>query len=183
MSEYTYITSSSFTAGEYVVPFLDSIPPDDDPIFGLSISKWFDPSEFAPNPPETSEERYKRLHEETEYRHATPNPTLWHRYATLGRCVVDGHTLDLICKEFDDNPIHLHLLIWFQYMYHVDRKMDIPQKLDDWATKCSPAYLAIHAPTALHLDALKVSWNSFAKTEPVSHPWERSAPNLTRNPS
>jgi hypothetical protein len=154
-------------------PFLTmtSLPPDDDPVFGFYTSKWVEPSDFAPIPPETSDERYQRLHEETAYRHST-NPTYWNRYATLGRYVVDGHTFDLICKEFEDNPIHLHLLIWFQYMYHVDRKMDIPKKLDDWATKRSQVYLAIHAPAALHLDTLKVSWKSFENTKPTINPWK-----------
>jgi hypothetical protein len=152
-------------------PTMTSLPPDEDPIFGFRISKWFEPSEFTPNPPETSEERYKRLHDEAEYRHST-NQTLWHRYATLGRYVVDGNTFDLICKEYEDNPIRLHLVIWFQYMYHVDRKMDIPDKLDDWATKRSQAYLAIHAPSALHLDTFKVSWKIFSNTKPVFNPWK-----------
>ncbi|KAI2496014.1 hypothetical protein MHU86_18487 [Fragilaria crotonensis] len=152
-------------------PTMTSLPPDEDPIFGFRISKWFEPSEFTPNPPETSEERYKRLHDEAEYRHST-NQTLWHRYATLGRYVVDGNTFDLICKEYEDNPIRLHLVIWFQYMYHVDRKMDIPDKLDDWATKRSQAYLAIHAPGALHLDTFKVSWKNFSNTKPVFNPWK-----------
>jgi hypothetical protein len=61
-------------------------------------------------------------------------------------------------------------------MYHVDRKMDIPQKLEDWATKRSQAYLAIHAPNALHLDTLKVSWKSFANTKPVTNPWKTVGP-------
>ncbi|KAI2500251.1 hypothetical protein MHU86_14201 [Fragilaria crotonensis] len=107
-------SSSAFLA-------MTSLPSDDDPIFGFRISKWFEPSELVPNPPETTEERYKRLHDEAKFRHAT-NPTQWYRYATLGRYVVDGHTFDpILCKEFEDNPIQLHLLIWFQYMYQPRR--------------------------------------------------------------
>ncbi|KAI2500342.1 hypothetical protein MHU86_14150 [Fragilaria crotonensis] len=154
---------------------MQSLPPDDDPIFGFRLSKWFEPTEFNPSPPETKEERYKRLHDEADYRHST-NPTYWHRYATLGRYVVDGNTFDHICQEFESDPTHLHLLIWFQYMYHVDRKMDIPQKLDDWATKRSQAYLAIHVPHALHLDTTKVSWKTFENMKPVNNPWKTVAP-------
>jgi hypothetical protein len=36
----------------------------------------------------------------------------------------------MIWKEFDVDPLRLHLLIWYQYMYHVDCKMDMPQKLE-----------------------------------------------------
>lgn len=60
-------------------PHHDIPSPDEDPIFGFRISNWFEPFEFTPNPPETSDERYKRHHDEAEYRHST-NQTLWHRY-------------------------------------------------------------------------------------------------------
>jgi hypothetical protein len=50
------------------------LPPDEDPIFGFRVSKWIEHSDFAPIPPETSDERYKRINEETQYT-TTANPT------------------------------------------------------------------------------------------------------------
>ena len=48
-------------------------------------------------------------------------------------------------------------------MYHVDRKLEIPPKLEAWATTKAMAYLAIHAPGVLILNTWKKTWAELRK--------------------
>ena len=98
---------------------------------------------------------------EQEYRNST-TPTLWQRYVTLGRFAVDGFTFDSIMEEGPIDPLKMHCLIWFQYAYHLDHKIDIPPKLQAWAATRSPPYLAKHADSAFLLDTVKTTWNEFS---------------------
>ena len=149
------------------------IPPDDDPIFGFLTTEWLQPPEYHTIPPETSAERYDRTLQEAKYRmNRKDNPSAWHRYFTLGRYVVEGFHFDTIWKGYEDDPLRFHLLIWYQYMYHVDRKLDIPPKLDAWATIRSNAYLAIHAKDILSIDTLKITWDSVINQYPAATPWK-----------
>jgi hypothetical protein len=153
-------------------PSMHPLPPDDDPIFGFLTKEWIQPAEYHKIPPETSEERYTRTLSETKYRmNRNDNPSAWYRYYTLGRYVVEGFHFDTIWNGYEDDPLRFHLVIWYQYMYHVDRKMDISPKLDAWATTRANAYLAIHAKDILSIDTLKVSWASVVHQYPAATPW------------
>lgn len=77
-------------------------------------------------PPETDLKRYNRMSTKTDYRNET-NPTSWHRYFTLERYVLDGTSFDKIMDRFYDEPPRAQSRIWYQYMYHIDRNIDIPQ--------------------------------------------------------
>jgi hypothetical protein len=44
---------------------------------------------------------------------------------------------EVLWNNFDNDPVQLHLVIWYRYMYHVDHKLDAPQKLHDWANTLS----------------------------------------------
>lgn len=83
-------------------------------------------------PPETEGEQYRRLADETIYRQSI-TMTHWHRYAILARHTIEGPWFDEIWNSFDTYPSQLHHLIWYNFMYHVDRKNDIPEKLQSWA--------------------------------------------------
>jgi hypothetical protein len=162
------MTKSTFDASSQLEEL--SIP-DDDPIFGFATDSWLDPPAFDPKPAETSRERFARISSETDYRNAT-NRTYWHRYFTLGRYVVDGHTFDRILSNPD--PKKAHCLIWYQYMYHIDRKIDVPAKLEAWATLQSMAYLAKHEPGLLLLNTLTTPWKVLLKelSIPESNDWK-----------
>lgn len=151
-------------------PTMAYLPPDGDPVFGFLTKKWIDP----PNPDtirhETDEERKNRLLMETTYR-STANPTSWYRFCTLGRYVVDGSTFDTIWSEFEVDPLRAHCLIWYHYMFHLDRNMLIPSKLDSWATKRSQAYLAVHAASVLSVDTVRTTWKALSLAQFISTPW------------
>ena len=129
----------------------------DDPTFGFKTNEWLDPPSFETKPPENNEERQVRISIKTNYKNVTDR-TYWHRYSTLGRHVVDGHTFDKIMLSIDSDRLKALCLIWYQYMYSIDRKLERPVKLEDWATKKLMAYLAIHSPGVLLLDTIKTTW-------------------------
>lgn len=145
------------------------VPPDD-PTFAFDVSHWIDPPVFVTNLPETTPETNIRVLAENEYRTST-TPTLWHRYITLGRYAVDGFTFDSIMEEGIIDPMKMHCLIWFQYVYHLDRNIDIPSKLQVWATTRSQPYLAKHADSVFLLDTEKTTWNEFSRIQSLSNPW------------
>jgi hypothetical protein len=85
----------------------------DDPIFGFKTTEWVDPPSFDTKPSETDEERQVRISIETNYKNVTDR-TYWHRYSTLGRHVVDGHTFDKIMLSIDTEPLKAHCVIWYE---------------------------------------------------------------------
>ena len=84
-----------------------------------------------------------------------------------------GFHFDTIWNGYEDDPLRFHLVVWYQYMYHVDRKMlDISPKRDAWATTRAYAYLAIHTKDILSIDTLKASWASVVNQYPAATPWK-----------
>ncbi|KAI2489453.1 hypothetical protein MHU86_25144 [Fragilaria crotonensis] len=148
------------------------LPPDDDIIFGFKTDKWYDPP-FELQPTETETNKNIRLAEEHEYR-KSHTPTEWHRYAVLARHTVETLWFDEIWNDFTTDPSTLHHLVWYNFMYHVDQKLDIPPQLDAWATTISQPYLAIHAHRSLELDTSVTSWKSFKST---IIPWVKIGPH------
>ena len=39
------------------------------------------------------------------------------------------------------DPLKIHCIIWYQYMYHLDHGIEIPEKLLTWATQRTQSYL------------------------------------------
>ena len=79
-----------------------------------------------------NDEMYRRLHTATE----------WNRYTTLGFFAVnDGMDVDIEWRAQLVDPLRVHRLIWYNYLYHIDRDMDVPQKLDTWAIHVSRPYI------------------------------------------
>ncbi|KAI2497763.1 hypothetical protein MHU86_16758 [Fragilaria crotonensis] len=153
-------------------PPMAYLPPNGDPVFGFLTRKWYDPPNPASIRHETDEDRKNRLLMESTYRSNT-NTTSWYRFCTLGRYAVDGSTFDMIWNEFEVDPLRAHCLIWYHYMFHLDRHMDIPSKLESWATKRSQVYLAIHAPSVLSVDTVHTTWKALTIAQSISHPWTK----------
>ncbi|KAI2498103.1 hypothetical protein MHU86_16413 [Fragilaria crotonensis] len=151
------------------LPLASPTPPHD-PIFDFDTSTWIDPPVNVTTLPETTPESNIREMTEKEYRDST-TPTLWHRYITLGRYVVDGFTFDSIMEEGVIDPLKMHCLVWYQYVYHLDQKIDIPPKLQAWGATRSQPYLAKHADSAFKLDTNITTWKEFSRTQSLSNPW------------
>ena len=145
-----------------------TVPPDET-IFDFTVADWIDPPEYV-NHLETTPDSDVRALAEAEYRKST-TPTAWHRYVTLGRYVVDGFTLDSIMTEGSSEPLKMHCMIWYQYSYHLDHKIDIPPKLQSWATMRSQPFLSTNAVHVFQLDTTKTTWQDFSRSLSLSNPW------------
>jgi hypothetical protein len=142
------------TEGAATNPALDplTLPSDSDPILGFFLKDWKQPQDLELDQlSETNEQRYERIHDETERRNMN-SITAWHCLATLGRYVVTFTTFTHLWSSSASDPLRLHLLIWYRYMYFLDNKIDIPKKLQYWAQFRSQDYLSKHVKKALQLD-------------------------------
>jgi hypothetical protein len=144
-------------------------PPHDESL-EFTTDEWFEPPPYVTDLPETSPETNIRNLAETEYCKSS-TPTEWLRYMTLGRYVVDGFTFNKIIGESIAEPLTMHCLIWFQYVYYLDYKIDIPEKLQAWAVTKSQAFLSKHLPSAIIVDTKKVNWTDFSSSHSLSTPW------------
>jgi hypothetical protein len=55
-------------------------------------------------------------------------------------------------RQFDHEPLKMHQIIWYQFMYHVDREIPMPEKLSAWAMNVSHAYLEHYDVVSLAID-------------------------------
>jgi hypothetical protein len=72
-------------------------------------------------------------------------------------------------KEVD--ALKLHCVIWYNYMFHVDRLMECPPKLEAWAIHRSKPYLMKHQINALSVDTDLLTWQAYAKQQALSENW------------
>jgi hypothetical protein len=112
----------------------DPTVPYDDPVFDFNSNDWIDMPPYVSDLPEKDPDTNIRALTELEYRKST-TPFNWHRYLTLGRYSVDGFTFDASMDDIVADPLKIHCIIWYQYMYHLDHGIDIPEKLLAWATQ------------------------------------------------
>ncbi|KAI2499363.1 hypothetical protein MHU86_15145 [Fragilaria crotonensis] len=152
-----------------------SLPPDNDNHFGFLLKDWNDfpdtdiPPEYLP---ETQNERVKRIYEETGQRNET-TPTAWHRFSTLGRNIVSFLNFEAIWNNFDNDQLQLHLVVWYRYMYYIDRKLDVPKKLHDWANNLSLPYLSTHTDKVLPVDTTTIGFEAWSKRANNIYSWNK----------
>ena len=94
----------------------------------------------------------------------TVSPTIWSCYVHFGRPTTTGFNFDRIWNNFDSDPFLLYQLIWFTYIYCVDRKLNTSPKLEHWATTIVQPYLAAHSPQNIFIDTNQTSWSTIEKT-------------------
>jgi hypothetical protein len=129
------------------------------PTYGFHTEEWHE----RPQPTDGSEwfkveERYRREANAHAYRqHGTPQN--WLRYLTLGYFIYDDCSkFDALWMKYSTDPIICHRMVWYNFLYHVDRKFDIPPALHAWATDVTQPYLQRHAPQYLAINTIEHSW-------------------------
>jgi hypothetical protein len=154
-------------AGPNPPPTKATLPPISDTRFGFLTQEWLNPPKSVLNSLKTAEEQYQMLADDDAYRQ-TVSPTSWSRYVNLGRPTTNGFNFDKIWNNFESDPSLLYQLIWYTFLYCVDRKLDLPPKLDLWATMTAQPYLAIHLPKILTIDTQHTTWSMI---QSVHEPW------------
>lgn len=156
-----------------------TLPTISDIRFGFLTQDWLNPHESVFNSLKTAEEQYRLLADDDAYRQ-TVSPTTWSRYVHLGRPTTTGFHFDKIWNNFDSDPSLLYQLIWYTYLYYVDRELEIPMKLEHWATTVVQPYLASHSPQTLLVDTLQTTWSMIEnKHEPWIHVGSNKRPAST----
>lgn len=84
-------------------------------------------------------------------------------------------------EEGQADPLKMHSLIWFQYAYHLEHKIDISPKLQAWGAQRSQPYLSIHAVSAFSLDTLTTTWQEFSRSKSFSNPWSEVTPKQRKS--
>jgi hypothetical protein len=136
------------------------------PMYGFQRDDWITPP--TPDVPTgfPDEEHFRRAANANAYRQHG-NPTTWHTYITLGFFAFDDcSSFERIWKRFDADPLTVHRVIWYQFMYYVDREMPIPEKLNAWAMDITHAYLEYHDASSLEMDSF-IQWKSLPFNTPM----------------
>ncbi|KAI2503174.1 hypothetical protein MHU86_11277 [Fragilaria crotonensis] len=123
-----------------------------------------DPPVFKPIDQTLSDSIYRRRANDALYQQIS-SPAKWQKYVTLGYFAIDdGAFFDLEWSAREVNPTKMHSIIWYNYLYHIDRDIDIPTKLNAWATQVSQPYLINNAPQLLTIDTTITSWKQTQQT-------------------
>ena len=147
-------------------PNLSSFTEDlSSPTFQFDTTIWRDAPPFVPRDIDGNEVVSRRNANHAIYRQIG-NATAWHRYVTLGYYAIDDCMIfDKEWKKFGSNPLIMYQIIWYNYLYHVDRMMEIPPKLYAWATAIAQPYLQQNNPALLQMETLQKDWSEL-KTSP-----------------
>jgi len=127
-------------------------------VLSFDIDEFVDAPAFIPNTYDPKNFERIRKDNDDSYR-TSVTPTAWHRYVQLGYYALsDGKTFDTEWQSFEESPLRMHRLIWYNYMFHVDRQLDLPLKLNAWATQVSQPYLQEHDTFSLDMDTINFAW-------------------------
>lgn len=150
----------------------------DNPTFGFRIDHWADQPSAAKLHPSELESHYRRLANADAYRQHG-NMITWNCYLTLGYFAYDNcNQFVHHWSKFNEDPIGCHRMIWYNFLFHVDRKLDISLSLQAWATGVSQPYLKHSAPHHLSIDTNVHSWKGLLagqsmEIESATPPWQQ----------
>ena len=71
-----------------------------------------------------------------------------------------------IWKRREEDPLTLHRVIWYQFMFHVDKYIEVPEILNSWAIDITRPYLSCIDPQSLDMDTI-TPWNDMKFTTPM----------------
>jgi hypothetical protein len=156
-------STTTLTEGTALTP-PSAFPVDQDPshpMYGFKIDKWVS-QPIRPKGPDWFHvtERYRRNANENMYQQIG-NQTKWNRYINHGLFVFeDCRDCDKMWAATEPDTLMIHRSICYNFMCHVDRELQIPDKLNAWATNVSQEpYLAHYDPTTLHeTDTINYTW-------------------------
>jgi hypothetical protein len=126
--------------------------------FRFNTKLWFEAPEYGASDPNDKGLMQRRQENDELYR-SKGNATKWNRFTTLAYYALDdGMKFDKEWTNFESEPLTIHRIIWYNYMYHIDRDMDVVPKLNAWANQIAQPYLLEHDPAALDMDTMKYAY-------------------------
>ena len=126
--------------------------------FRFETNLWFEAPEYGASDPNDKGLSYRRQANDNAYR-TTGNATKWNRFTTLAYYALDdGIQFDKEWENFETDPLIIHRIIWYNYMYQMDRDMDVVPKLNAWANQIAHPYLLEHEPESIDMDTMKYAY-------------------------
>ena len=114
------------------------------PTYGFATEEWVDSPPFIVADWVDPAIPCQRLGHADAYRQHG-SPVSWHRYVVLGFYVFeDCSHFDRYWRQFTTKRLMCSQMIWYNYMYHVDRKLNIHPKLQSWAQDVVRPHLAVY---------------------------------------
>ena len=131
-------------------PVLDDI---DHTVFGFYIEGWEDIPYPTGSDWFSTDERERRLENADKYQKYGGDKILWNCYLHLGFFVYeDCSEFEKVWNAMETDPLSVHQVIWYQFLYHMDRKLAITPQLENWATAISHEYLTYYDPATLRVN-------------------------------
>ena len=140
---------------------LDAYLDPDNPTFGFATDEWVEsPLFLAPDGlPDIERTTHRSIHAIAFQQHGSP--VAWNRYIHLGFYVYDDcNDFESFWRQFVSKQTICSKMIWYNYMYHVDRDMDTSPKLHSWATEVAKPHLLQINPTFLKVDTKRLTWQT-----------------------
>jgi hypothetical protein len=147
-------------------------------VYGFFSEEWEDIPYPAGHDWFSDEERARRNANADKYQQCGGDPTLWYCYLHLGFFVFeDCSDFEKVWFAMEDDPVTVHRTIWFQFLYHMDRRLPIPDKLQKWATDVTHPFLSYYDAEALTVDTSYPyhEWRLYI-AEMDEHPMEVDTP-------
>jgi hypothetical protein len=137
---------------------LDSFLDPDDPVYGFAIDQWAETPNYVAPQGEKPDVLYQRTANADAFKQHG-SPVAWHRYVTLGYYVYpDCADFEVIWRQFIHKQTLCCKMVWYNFMYHVDRQIDIPSQLQVWATEVARPHLSQIDPSYLNIDTRLTTW-------------------------
>ena len=124
------------------------------PEYGFFTETWKE-NPVANGPDWFSDEERSRRNANLHAYRQFGNSTLWNRFVTLGFfSYSDCLNFDKLWERIAEDPLSVHRAIWYNFMFHVDRNLDIPAELNTWVMNITHAYLFEYDNSFLDLNTL-----------------------------
>jgi hypothetical protein len=139
---------------------IDTLLDPDSPEFGFAIDHWAESPPYVATDGEEKEIFYRRMANANTYKQ-NGSFVAWHRYITLGYYIYDDcNNFEAYWRQFVCKQTLCMKIVWFNFMYHVDRHLDIPLKLQTWATEVARPHLSQLDPVFLRIDTQTTTWQT-----------------------
>jgi hypothetical protein len=142
----------------------------DNPTYGFATDSWVEAPAFLSSETDDNTERLYRRQAHADAFKQLGTKVAWYRYVILGFYEFDD------CSEFEGywrqfvskKQTFCSKVIWYNFISHVDRNIDLHPKLLAWATEIAHPHLEQLDPSFLSLDTTTITWSQIASSSTIS---------------
>ena len=141
----------------------------DNPTYGFATDSWVEAPAFLSSETDDNTERLYRRQAHADAFKQLGTKVAWYRYVILGFYVFDDCSeFEGYWRQFVSKQTFCSKVIWYNFMYHVDRKIDLHPKLLAWATEMARPHLEQLDPSFLRLDTTTTTWSQIASSSTIT---------------